>query len=124
RIAPPHSFSLPWPKTATTASQTHRLSNGCRGDHFPRYSRRRWLVELKQQARPAMPFVLLQFDACAGVFKLLLDLLGFVLANSFLDRLRSGFHQILGFLEAKTGDRADFLNDVDLLLAGSDKNDV
>ena len=51
-----------------------------------------------------------------------LDLLGFVLVDAFLDGLRSAFDQRLGFAEAKTGDRADFLDHVDLLatVAGQD----
>jgi len=40
----------------------------------------------------------------------------------FLDGLRRGFDQILGFLEAKAGDGAHFFDDVDLLVAGSSQN--
>ncbi len=48
--------------------------------------------------------VLLDVDLCAGVFKLLLDVVSFALGDAFLDSLRSGFNEVLGFLEAETGD--------------------
>src|SRR5690606_13157298 len=59
--------------------------------------------------------VLLQLDLGASAFELSLDLLGLVLGHAFLDRLRSALDQVLGFLEAETGDRAHFLDHVDLL---------
>src|SRR5687768_17798916 len=64
----------------------------------------------------------LELDGAAGVFDLLLDLLGFVFADAFLDRLGSAFDQRLRLAEAKAGDRPDFLDDVDLLatVAGQD----
>src|SRR5947209_15872162 len=40
---------------------------------------------------------LLQLDGAAGILDLLLDLLGFVLVDAFLDGLRSAFDQRLGF---------------------------
>src|SRR5690606_15987850 len=66
--------------------------------------------------------VLLELDGRAGVLKLLLDLLGLVLVDAFLDGLRRAFDQRLGFGEAKARDRTDFLDDVDLLatVAGQD----
>src|SRR5690606_24403608 len=60
---------------------------------------------------------LLDFDRGAGRFQVLLDLLGFFLRSAFLDRA-TGFGQILGFLQAQAGDRADHLDDLDLLVAG------
>ena len=51
-------------------------------------------------------------------FELLLDLLGLVLVHAFLDGLGRGLDEVLGFLEAEAGDRADLLDDVDLLVAG------
>ena len=42
---------------------------------------------------------LLDFDSCAGLFKLLLDGLGFFLGNAFLDRLGSSLNKILRFLQ-------------------------
>src|SRR3954447_2495330 len=69
--------------------------------------------EWKQQAR------LLQFHLGASLFELGLDLVGFVLVHTFLDRLGRAFDEVLGFLEAESGDGADFLDDFDLLLAGS-----
>src|SRR5258705_9510195 len=58
---------------------------------------------------------LLQLDFCAGLFELSLDLLGLVLVHAFLDRLGRALDEVLGFLEAQTGDGADFLDDFDLL---------
>ena len=46
---------------------------------------------------------LLQLARCAGFDKLLENALRVGLGNAFLDRLGSSVHQILGFLEAKTG---------------------
>ena len=59
--------------------------------------------------------VLLDFDLGAGSFELGLDLLGFFLRSSLFDRLRSRFDEVLRFLQAETGDRADFLDDGNLL---------
>jgi aromatic ring-cleaving dioxygenase len=44
---------------------------------------------------------LLELDGAAGFLDLLLDLLGFVLVDAFLDGLRSAFDQRLGFAEAE-----------------------
>ena len=63
---------------------------------------------------------LLELDLGAGGFELLLDVLGFGLVGAFLDGLGSAFDQRLGFAEAQTGDGADFLDDVDLVLADSE----
>src|SRR3546814_8308148 len=52
------------------------------------------------------------------ILELLLELLGLVLGGAFLARLRSPLHQVLGLLQAETGDRTDPLDHVDLLLAG------
>src|SRR3954454_23467277 len=73
--------------------------------------------EWKQRAR------LLQFHLGASLFELGLDLVGFVLVDAFLDRLRRAFDEVLGFLEAQAGDGADFLDDLDLLVAGSGEHD-
>src|SRR4051794_29135403 len=67
---------------------------------------------------------LLELDGSAGILDLLLDLLGFVLADAFLDGLRRAFDQRLGFAEAEAGDRADFLDHVDLLATVAGENDV
>src|ERR1700742_989498 len=66
---------------------------------------------------------LLELNLGAGLLELGLDLVGLVLVDAFLDGLRSAFDQVLGFLEAKTGDGADFLDDLDLLVAGGSQND-
>ena len=60
---------------------------------------------------------LLQVDLGAGCFELGLELLAIGLGNGFLDRLGSRLDQVLGFLEAKAGNGADFLDDVDLIVA-------
>src|SRR5690606_679801 len=67
---------------------------------------------------------LLQLDLGAGCFQLCLDLLGVRLGHCLLDRLRRTLDQVLGFLEAKTGDGPDFLDDVDLLGASVGQDDV
>src|SRR6185503_19643020 len=67
---------------------------------------------------------LLELDGAAGILDLLLDLLGFVLVDAFLDGLRSAFDQRLRLAEAKAGDRADFLDHVDFLAAVAGENDV
>src|SRR5690348_7364673 len=67
---------------------------------------------------------LLELDGSAGVFDLLLELLGLVLGHAFLDGLRSAFDERLGFAEAKTGDRTDFLDHVDLLATVAGEDDV
>src|SRR6476646_10415247 len=61
---------------------------------------------------------LLQFHLGASLFELGLDLVGLVLVHAFLDRLRRAFDEVLGFLQAQAGDRTDFLDDLDLLVAG------
>src|SRR5258708_38760163 len=66
---------------------------------------------------------LLELNLGASLLELGLDLVGFVLVDAFLDRLRRAFDEVLGFLEAEAGDGADFLDDFDLLLAGGGEND-
>src|SRR5665213_1811558 len=56
---------------------------------------------------------LLDLDLRSGPFQLGLELGSLVLRDAFLDRLRGGFDQILGFLQPERRDRADFLDDVD-----------
>src|SRR5690606_5348704 len=60
----------------------------------------------------------------AGSFQLLLDVVGFSLGDAFLDGLRSGFNQRLGFAQAETGNGADFLDDVDLVLTEGGEDHV
>ncbi|CDX42910.1 hypothetical protein MPLSOD_470010 [Mesorhizobium sp. SOD10] len=79
--------------------------------------------ERRETVRPRLTG-LLQLDLGASCFQLSLELVGVGLGNAFLDRLRSRFDQVLGFLEAKAGDGADFLDDVDLLGAGIGENNV
>src|SRR6185503_8236969 len=67
---------------------------------------------------------LLQLDGAAGILDLLLDLLGLFLVDAFLDGLGSAFDQRLRLAEAKAGDRADFLDHVDLLPAVAGQDDV
>src|SRR5690606_5221866 len=62
--------------------------------------------------------ILLDFDLGAGFFQLLLQLFSSLLRDVLDDRLRSAFDQVLGFLQTQVGaDAADFLDDVDLLVA-------
>src|SRR4029079_16863053 len=66
---------------------------------------------------------LLAFHRGAGGFQFLLELRGVVLADGVLDGRRSRLHEILRFLEAEARDRADDLDDFDLLLAGGLEGD-
>src|SRR6185437_8360459 len=46
----------------------------------------------------------------ASLLKLGLDLVSLFLVDAFLDVLRSALDEVLGFLQAKAGDGADFLD--------------
>src|SRR6185312_15047189 len=67
---------------------------------------------------------LLQLDGSAGVLDLLLDLLRLILVDAFLDGLGRAFDQRLGFAQTQAGDRADFLDHVDLLAAVAGQDHV
>ena len=54
------------------------------------------------------PDQLLDLNLGTSTFELSLDLFGIFLADRFLDRFRSSFNQILGFLQAQTGDGGFF----------------
>src|SRR3954471_4935176 len=62
-----------------------------------------------------MALELLELDACAGLFELGLDRVGFLLVHAFLDGARSRVDEVLGLLEAEAGDGADDLDHLDLL---------
>src|SRR5271163_5089641 len=66
---------------------------------------------------------LLKLNLGADLFQGRLDLGGVVLVDAFLDRLGSALDQVLGFLEPKAGDRAHFLDDLDLLVADRRQHD-
>jgi hypothetical protein len=89
----------------------------------PTSSRSHGLLISRDSPAPRGPPVckhrLLKLNLGAGFFQLRLDLVGLVLVHAFLDRLGRALDQVLGFLEAKTGDRTDLLDHLDLLLAGS-----
>ena len=61
---------------------------------------------------------LLQLDLAPTASSFFFIFFGFVLAHVCLDLLGSALDQVLGFLEAQPGDGADFLDHVDLLVAG------
>src|SRR6266852_873167 len=67
---------------------------------------------------------LLDLDSRTRLFKLLLELRRLVLVDTFLDALGRALDQVLGLLEAETGDRAHFLDDVDLFLTCRGQDDV
>src|SRR5689334_16770930 len=67
---------------------------------------------------------LLELDAAAGLLELAPELLGLVALDAFLDRLRRLVDEGLRLLEAEAGRRADDLDDLDLLVAGSRQDDV
>src|SRR5512133_2517907 len=53
---------------------------------------------------------LLEFHLGSGLFQLSLDLLRLVLGHAFLDGLGCALDQVLGLLEAQTGERTHFLD--------------
>src|SRR5580693_9963211 len=59
---------------------------------------------------------LLELDFRSCLFQSSLDLLGLFLAHAFLDGLRRGLDQVLGFLQAERSDGAHFLDPFDLLV--------
>src|SRR5208283_1821830 len=65
---------------------------------------------------------LLDLDLGARFLELFLDARGLVLADAFLDGLGRAVNQVLGFLEAKAGDFANCLDDVDLVAADVSEN--
>src|SRR5471032_3312906 len=66
---------------------------------------------------------LLELNLGASLLELGLDLLGFVLVHAFLHRLGRALDEVLGFLEAEARDRANLLDDLNLLFAGGEQND-
>src|ERR1700722_13112439 len=73
--------------------------------------------------RRSSPNRLFYLDRRPGLLELHLDLGGLVLVDAFLDRLGRAFNQILGLLEAESGDRPHLFDDVDLLFARSRQDD-
>ena len=67
---------------------------------------------------------LLQLDLGADGLESLLDFLGLVLGDGFLDLGGDAFNKSLGFAEAETGDLADDLDDLDLLSAEAGHDNV
>jgi len=67
---------------------------------------------------------LLDLDGRSGFLETLLDSLGLVLADRFLDRLGCGVDQVLRLLEPEAGDRSNRLDDVDLVRADLLEDDV
>src|SRR5437868_15319487 len=68
--------------------------------------------------------VLLDGDRRAGLRQGLLGLVGRLLVDLLQQRLLRTVHQVLGLLEAEAGQRANLLDDLDLLVAGTLKDDV
>src|SRR5690606_18914197 len=67
---------------------------------------------------------LLDLHLGAGFGQLLGDFVGGLLGDVLDDVLRSAFDQVLGFLQAEVRtDAADFLDDVDLLVAAVQQDD-
>src|SRR5690606_29848144 len=67
--------------------------------------------------------VLFEFDLRTRVFELLLGVFGGSLVDTFLDGLGRAVDQVLGFLEAQTGDFAHGLDDADLVGADFRQHD-
>src|SRR5262245_18407506 len=97
-------------------SPKSRPSDGIR----QRYGRVRGL---RTPASSALTSHLLEFHLSSGLFQLSLDLLGLVLGQLFLDGLGRALDQILGLLEAQTGERTHFLDHLDLLFTGGGEHD-
>ena len=70
------------------------------------------------------PVVLLELHGGAGLFELLLDLFGLVLGSGLLDGLRRAVHDLFGLFQTQAGDRANDLDDLDLLVANSGEDDI
>jgi hypothetical protein len=66
----------------------------------------------------------LELDGGAGALEQLLGLVGRGLVDLLQDGLGRAVDEVLGLLEAKGGEGADLLDDLDLLLAGGDEDDV
>src|SRR5689334_14890625 len=64
------------------------------------------------------------FDSRTRIFKLLLDFCCFVLVDALLDRLRRRLDEVLRLLQTECGDRAHFLDHIDLLLADRGQDHV
>src|SRR5262249_47858621 len=72
---------------------------------------------------PISKHCLLKLNLGAHLFELRLDLGSVILIDAFLDVLRRAFDQVFGLFEAKPGNGADLLDDLDLFLAGTGQND-
>src|SRR6266700_676632 len=77
-----------------------------------------------QQRRTYASVVLLDGDGRAGALESGLRLLGRLLVDLLQDGLGRLVDEVLGLLEAEAGERADLLDDLDLLLAGGLEDDV
>src|SRR2546423_308728 len=66
----------------------------------------------------------LELDGGACLLELGLDRVGLLLRHTLLNRLRGRVDEVLGLLEAEAGDRADDLDDLDLLAARAGEDDV
>src|SRR5258706_1046000 len=90
-------------------------------------ARRRFnrLLDLDTRESPSGPLSdSLDLNLSARSLDLSLDLRGLILRDAFLDRLRCALDQVLGLFETETRNGADFLDDLDLLVAGRDEDDV
>ena len=107
-------------KRASRAGQA-LLSSGRRSGPGARRAVRR--APAAGDAGPAGA-ALLQLDGGAGPFELGLCLLRVFLADLLQHGLGGAVDEVLGLLEAQVGQGADFLDDLDLLVAGAGEEDV
>src|SRR5690606_35874921 len=112
----------PGAQTAAARSGLHRPR--CSSRNLALVARRVELHAGRIFCRWSAATTSLQFDGRSSGLELLLDLGRLVLADACLDGLGRSFDEIFGFFEAEAGDRAHFLDDVDLLLSGSGEDDV
>ena len=82
-------------------------------------------LPLRRTSRAAVrPAGLLELDGGPRPLERGLGFVGVVLVDPLEHWLGGAVHQVLGLLQAQAGERANLLDDLDLLVAGSGKDDV
>jgi len=56
-------------------------------------------------------------SSASSLETLALNVFGFIFSHTFFDSFRCAFNKVFGFFQAKTCNRADFLDDIDFLVA-------
>ena len=110
------------PAPVTSNQFTRR--RGRRQIHFYYRHKKRACVTPGQGGAAPRKGGLLDFDSCASLGELLLDCRGFFLVHTLLDRLGGAIDEVFGLLETEAGDLANGLDDIDLVGARRNQNDV